>query len=53
MTLLWFQRNPLPTDWGQQRTVVAKLDHCPPADLSPLPGVFVVFLIAVRVVDGW
>jgi hypothetical protein len=27
MSLLWFQRNPLPTDWGQQRAVVAAFDR--------------------------
>ena len=26
MSLLWFQRNPLPTDWGAQREVVAGFD---------------------------
>lgn len=26
MSLLWFQRNPLPTDWMAQRTVVARFD---------------------------
>jgi hypothetical protein len=27
MSLLWFQRNPLPTDWRQQRAVVAAFDR--------------------------
>jgi hypothetical protein len=27
MSLLWFQRNPLPTDWGKQRAVVAAFDR--------------------------
>jgi hypothetical protein len=27
MSLLWFQRNPLPTDWEQQRAVVAAFDR--------------------------
>ncbi|TDQ43765.1 hypothetical protein [Tepidicella xavieri] len=26
MSLLWFQRNPLPTDWAAQREVVARFD---------------------------
>lgn len=26
MSLLWFQRNPLPTDWAAQRAVVAAFD---------------------------
>ena len=26
MSLLWFQSNPLPTDWVAQRQVVAALD---------------------------
>ena len=26
MSLLWFQRNPLPTDWAAQREVVAGFD---------------------------
>jgi hypothetical protein len=26
MSLLWFQRNPLPTDWLEQRRIVAKFD---------------------------
>lgn len=26
MSLLWFQRNPLPTDWVAQREVVAAFD---------------------------
>ncbi|MBS3910506.1 MAG: hypothetical protein KGZ70_01500 [Hydrogenophaga sp.] len=26
MSLLWFQRNPLPTDWVAQRKVVAGFD---------------------------
>ena len=26
MSLLWFQRNPLPTGWGKQRAVVAAFD---------------------------
>ena len=26
MSLLWFQRNPLPTDWAAQREVVAAFD---------------------------
>ena len=26
MSLLWFQRNPLPTDWVAQREVVAGFD---------------------------
>ena len=26
MSLLWFQRNPLPTDWLAQRAVVAGFD---------------------------
>ena len=26
MSLLWFQRNPLPTDWVAQRAVVAGFD---------------------------
>jgi len=26
MSLLWFQRNPLPTDWMAQREVVAGFD---------------------------
>ncbi len=26
MSLLWFQRNPLPTDWMAQREVVAAFD---------------------------
>ena len=26
MSLLWFQRNPLPTDWVAQREVVAEFD---------------------------
>ena len=26
MSLLWFQRNPLPVDWAAQREVVARLD---------------------------
>jgi hypothetical protein len=26
MSLLWFQRNPLPTDWVGQREVVASFD---------------------------
>ena len=26
MSLLWFQRNPLPTDWVEQREVVAGFD---------------------------
>lgn len=26
MSLLWFQRNPLPTDWVAQRNVVARFD---------------------------
>ena len=26
MSLLWFQRNPLPTDWMAQREVVARFD---------------------------
>ena len=26
MSLLWFQRNPLPTDWMDQREVVAAFD---------------------------
>jgi len=26
MSLLWFQRNPLPTDWLAQREVVARFD---------------------------
>jgi hypothetical protein len=27
MSLLWFQRNPLPADWIAQRELVAKFDH--------------------------
>lgn len=27
MSLLWFQRNPLPADWRQQRAVVAAFDR--------------------------
>jgi hypothetical protein len=27
MSLLWFQRNPLPTDWAAQRAVVAAFDR--------------------------
>ena len=27
MSLLWFQRNPLPTDWAAQRAVVAVFDR--------------------------
>ena len=27
MSLLWFQRNPLPTDWATQRAVVASFDR--------------------------
>jgi hypothetical protein len=26
MSLLWFQRNPLPTDWTGQREVLARFD---------------------------
>jgi hypothetical protein len=26
MSLLWFQRNPLPMDWATQREVVAQFD---------------------------
>ena len=26
MSLLWFQRNPLPVDWAAQREVVARFD---------------------------
>lgn len=26
MSLLWFQRNPLPADWTAQRAVVARFD---------------------------
>lgn len=26
MSLLWFQRNPLPTDWVAQREVLARFD---------------------------
>ena len=27
MSLIWFQRNPLPTDWVAQREVVVAFDH--------------------------
>jgi hypothetical protein len=27
MSLLWFQRNPLPTDWGSQREVIEAFDR--------------------------
>jgi len=27
MSLLWFQRNPLPTEWGEQRAVMAAFDR--------------------------
>ena len=26
MSLLWFQRNPLPTDWAAQRQMLARFD---------------------------
>jgi hypothetical protein len=26
LSLLWFQRNPLPTDWAAQRQVLARFD---------------------------
>jgi len=26
MSLLWFQRNPLPTDWAAQRALLARFD---------------------------
>jgi len=26
MSLLWFQRNPLPIDWAEQREVLARFD---------------------------
>jgi hypothetical protein len=26
MSLLWFQRNPLPTDWAAQRQILARFD---------------------------
>jgi hypothetical protein len=26
MSLLWFQRNPLPTDWAAQRRLLARFD---------------------------
>jgi hypothetical protein len=26
MTLLWFQRNPMPTDWVAQREILARFD---------------------------
>ncbi|GAA4403122.1 hypothetical protein GCM10023089_07050 [Quisquiliibacterium transsilvanicum] len=27
MSLLWFQRNPLPTDWAAQRQILARFDE--------------------------
>lgn len=51
MSLLWFQRNPLPTEWGKQ--LWWRRSTADPIELSPFLGVFVVIVIAVRVVDGW